>query len=94
MAAGLIHGARVSLAIGFVAMAAAVLIGVTLGAVAGYFGGWMDLLVSRLFEFMLVFPTFFLLLTHCRDHQKTQHFLYHAGDRLHQLGEPGTADTQ
>ena len=63
VASGLIHGARVSLAIGFVAMGAAMLIGVTLGALAGYFGGWIDLCVSRLFEFMLVFPTFFLLLT-------------------------------
>lgn len=63
VAAGLIHGARVSLSIGFVAIGAALLIGVTLGATAGYFGGWIDLVISRLFEFMLVFPTFFLLLT-------------------------------
>lgn len=63
VAAGLIHGARVSLSIGFVAIGAALLIGVTLGATAGYFGGGIDLIISRFFEFMLVFPTFFLLLT-------------------------------
>src|SRR5438445_135408 len=38
-------------------------IGLTLGALAGYFGGWVDLVISRLFELLLAVPTFFLLLT-------------------------------
>jgi peptide/nickel transport system permease protein len=61
--AGVIHGARISLSIGFVAVGIAVAIGLTLGALAGYFGGWVDLGISRLFELMLAIPTFFLLIT-------------------------------
>jgi peptide/nickel transport system permease protein len=61
--AGMIHGSRISLSIGFVAVGIAVIIGVMLGAVAGYFGSWPDLLISRLFEIMLSIPTFFLLIT-------------------------------
>jgi peptide/nickel transport system permease protein len=61
--AGMIHGSRISLSIGFVAVGIAVIIGISLGAVAGYFGSWADLLISRLFEIMLSIPTFFLLIT-------------------------------
>ena len=61
--AGMIHGSRISLSIGFVAVGIAVVIGVVLGAIAGYFGSWVDLAISRLFELMLSIPTFFLLIT-------------------------------
>ena len=61
--AGMVHGSRISLSIGFVAVGIAVIVGVMLGAVAGYFGSWADLLISRLFEIMLSIPTFFLLIT-------------------------------
>jgi peptide/nickel transport system permease protein len=61
--AGMIHGSRISLSIGFVAVGIAVLIGILLGAIAGYFGSWPDLVISRLFEVMLSIPTFFLLIT-------------------------------
>ena len=61
--AGMIHGSRLSLSIGFVAVGIAVVIGVILGALAGYFGSWIDIVVSRLFEIMLSIPTFFLLIT-------------------------------
>jgi peptide/nickel transport system permease protein len=61
--AGMIHGSRVSLSIGFVAVGIAVVIGVVLGAIAGYFGSWTDLVISRFFEVMLSIPTFFLLIT-------------------------------
>ena len=61
--AGMIHGSRISLSIGFVAVGIAVVIGVILGAIAGYFGSWIDLVISRLFEIMLSIPTFFLLIT-------------------------------
>jgi peptide/nickel transport system permease protein len=61
--AGIIHGARISLSIGFVSVGIAICIGVTLGAIAGYFGGRVDLGMSRLFELMLSIPTFFLLIT-------------------------------
>jgi len=61
--AGMIHGSRISLSIGFVAVGIAVVIGVVLGAFAGYFGTWIDVVISRLFEIMLSIPTFFLLIT-------------------------------
>jgi peptide/nickel transport system permease protein len=61
--AGMIHGSRISLSIGFVAVGIAVVIGVILGAFAGYFGAWVDIAISRLFEIMISIPTFFLLIT-------------------------------
>lgn len=61
--AGMIHGSRISLSIGFVAVGIAVIIGVIFGALAGFFGSWVDLVISRLFEIMLSIPTFFLLIT-------------------------------
>jgi peptide/nickel transport system permease protein len=61
--AGMIHGSRISLSIGFVAVGIAVVIGVILGAFAGYFGSWVDMAISRLFEIMISIPTFFLLIT-------------------------------
>lgn len=60
---GIIHGARISLSIGFVSVGIAVLIGITLGALSGYLGGWVDLVISRVFELMLSIPTFFLIIT-------------------------------
>lgn len=61
--AGMIHGARISMTIGIVAVGIATIIGVFLGAVAGFFGGITDLAVNRLFEIMLAIPTFFLIIT-------------------------------
>jgi len=58
----MLHGARVSLAVGFVSVGIAALIGVVLGAAAGYRGGSVDSTVMRLVDLMLVFPSFFLLL--------------------------------
>lgn len=60
--AGLIHGARISLTIGFVSMGIATLIGVILGALAGYYGGWVDIVISRVIEVFLNFPVLFLIL--------------------------------
>jgi len=39
------------------------LIGIVLGALAGYFGGWIDHTISRLIEILLTIPTFFLIIT-------------------------------
>jgi len=58
----LIYGARVSLSVGFVAVGIYVAIGIFLGALAGYYGGWIDILLSRAIEVMMCFPTFFLIL--------------------------------
>lgn len=63
VAAGMIHGARISLTIGLVVVAIQATIGILLGGLAGYYGGWVDLVLSRLFELVLGIPTFFLILT-------------------------------
>lgn len=61
--ARMIWGSRVSLSVGFVAVGIYVLIGIILGALAGYYGGWIDASLSRLTEVMICFPTFFLIIT-------------------------------
>ena len=58
----MLHGARVSLAVGFVSVGIATIIGTLLGAAAGFHGGTIDGLIMRLVDLMLVFPRFFLLL--------------------------------
>ncbi len=63
VAARMVFGTRVSLAVGVVAVGIYVLIGILLGAAAGYYGGWVDQVVSRAIEIMICFPTFFLILT-------------------------------
>jgi peptide/nickel transport system permease protein len=45
--AQIVHGTRVALLVGFVSMGIAATIGITVGALAGYFGGWVDMLLSR-----------------------------------------------
>ncbi len=60
MLAGLIHGGRVSLLIGVMASLAATLVGLVLGAVAGYYGGRVDDLIMRITEFFLTIPSFVL----------------------------------
>jgi peptide/nickel transport system permease protein len=58
----MIYGSRISLAVGFVAVGLATLIGVILGAVSGYYGGWTDRFIMRFIDIMLSIPTFFLIL--------------------------------
>ncbi|WP_353213122.1 ABC transporter permease [Rhodovarius sp.] len=60
VAAGIAHGARISLMVGAVSTVAALSVGVTLGAVAGYFGGLVDDLVMRFTEFFQTIPSFVL----------------------------------
>jgi peptide/nickel transport system permease protein len=59
----MIWGSRISLSVGFVAVGIAVFIGVLIGAFAGYFGRWTDILLSRVIEVVICFPTFFLIIT-------------------------------
>ncbi len=61
VAAGIAHGARVTLLLSLVSTAVALSIGVVLGAIAGYHGGWVDDLVMRFTEFFQTIPNFILL---------------------------------
>jgi len=58
----LLYGARISLAVGIIAVGIATLVGLILGSIAGFFGGLTDSLIMRLLDIMLCFPTFFLIL--------------------------------
>lgn len=58
----ILYGARISLLVGFVAVGIATVIGIVVGALAGYYGRWVDALVMRFVDIMLCFPTFFLIL--------------------------------
>jgi peptide/nickel transport system permease protein len=60
--ARMIHGARVSLTVGLLATMMALIVGCFLGAIAGYYGGVADWLVSRVIEVVLCFPLLFLAL--------------------------------
>jgi peptide/nickel transport system permease protein len=62
MAVGLAYGARISLLVGITSTLCAVGIGVLLGAVAGYYGGWLDDLLMRVTEFFQIIPSFVLLM--------------------------------
>lgn len=53
----IMYGARISLTIGFVGVMSSFLIGLTIGGIAGFFGGWVDSLVQRLIEVIRAFPS-------------------------------------
>ena len=61
--ARLIVGARVSLAVGFVAVLIIMSVGTILGALAGYFGGWVDMLIMRFTDVLLSIPQILLLIS-------------------------------
>ncbi|MBF0507566.1 MAG: ABC transporter permease [Deltaproteobacteria bacterium] len=58
----MVYGARISLKVGFVAMGLATIIGVVLGALAGFYRGWVENVIMRFVDLMLCFPSFFLIL--------------------------------
>ncbi len=58
----MLYGTGISLKVGFVAVGIAVLIGTFLGAISGYYGGIMDVIIMRFVDIMLCFPSFFLIL--------------------------------
>ncbi len=55
-----IHGARISLRVAVISIFAALLVGGMFGLVAGYFGGWIDLVISRCMDIFFSFPAMFL----------------------------------
>jgi peptide/nickel transport system permease protein len=60
--ARMIWGARISLSVGLISTVLLVSIGTFLGSLAGYFGGWIDIVISRVIEVFQCFPVFFLIL--------------------------------
>jgi len=56
----IIHGARISLMVGFFSVIGSVVVGSILGIVAGYYGKWIDMIISRIFDIMLAFPSILL----------------------------------
>jgi len=63
LASRMIHGTRVSILIGFIAVFIYVTIGIVVGSIAGYYGGIADMIISRIIEVVMCFPTLFLILT-------------------------------
>jgi ABC-type dipeptide/oligopeptide/nickel transport system permease subunit len=60
--ARIVYGARISLAAGIISQTIAVLLGVTFGLIAGFYGRWIDDVVMRLADITLAFPTLLLLI--------------------------------
>jgi len=58
----IIYGIRVSIFVGFISVIISISIGTIVGAIAGYYGGIWDIIISRIIEVMMSFPTMFLIL--------------------------------
>ncbi|MEH7308569.1 ABC transporter permease, partial [Neobacillus drentensis] len=56
----IVYGARVSLEVGLVSVVLAMFIGVTLGLISGYYGGWIDTIIMRIVDIVLSFPVLLL----------------------------------
>ena len=56
----IVYGARISLWVGFFSVLGSVVFGTILGIVAGYYGRWVDAIISRIFDIMLAFPSILL----------------------------------
>jgi len=61
--AQLVHGTKIALLVGFVSTGIAAVIGITIGAMAGYLGGWVDMILSRVIELVMCIPALVLILT-------------------------------
>tara|TARA_R110000868_G_scaffold241497_3_gene496635 strand:+ start:347234 stop:348943 length:1710 start_codon:yes stop_codon:yes gene_type:complete len=58
----MLHACRLAISIGFISTGIAVVIGVTIGSLMGYFGGWVDLVLYRFVEMFMAIPVLFLLI--------------------------------
>ncbi|MFD1772686.1 nickel transporter permease [Paenibacillus rhizophilus] len=56
----ILYGARISLWVGFFSVIGSIIVGTLLGVLAGYYGRWIDMLISRLFDILLAFPSILL----------------------------------
>ncbi len=57
-----LYGGRISLSVGFLSMVISVSLGMTVGTISGYFGGWVDNLLMRSVDVLMAIPSFFLML--------------------------------
>jgi peptide/nickel transport system permease protein len=75
--AQMVHGTQIALSVGFVSMGIAAAIGITLGSLAGYLGGWIDIVISRLIEVVMCIPTLVLILALVAmlDHVSNYHLM-------------------
>ena len=58
----MVHGTKIAMLIGFVTTGIAAMIGITLGAIAGYIGGWVDMIIMRVTEFFMSIPVLILII--------------------------------
>ena len=84
--AQLVHGTRTALLVGFVSTGIAAAIGMTFGALAGYFGGWIDMLLSRMIEVMMCVPTLVLILALLAVVDRADDLAHHGRARRHAAG--------
>jgi ABC-type dipeptide/oligopeptide/nickel transport system permease subunit len=63
MLARLLYGGRLSLMIGFAAVGIGLAVGIPLGAISGYYGGWVDMIIQRVTDLLLSFPNVLLALS-------------------------------
>lgn len=89
--ARMLHGARISISVGFVAVLIEVLIGIFFGALAGYFRGWVDVAISRFIELIICFPSFFLILTIVAFIEPEKRSVFHIMLIIGVTGWPGVA---
>src|SRR5690625_3680902 len=64
----IVYGARISLWVGFSSVVGSVVVGSLLGIIAGYYGRWVDTIISRFFDIMLAFPSILLAIEIGRAH--------------------------
>jgi peptide/nickel transport system permease protein len=74
-----IYGGQISLLIGLTAVSVALIVGITIGALAGYYGGWVDSILMRFTEAMLNIPQLFLLIVAAK----------YLGDKVHNFSAFG-----
>lgn len=58
-----LHGGRVSLLVGFGAALMSITVGIILGGLSGYYGGWVDMLIMRFTDVIMIFPQVVIILT-------------------------------
>ena len=58
----IVYGARVSMSVGLVSVGISLLVGILLGSISGYFGGWLDMLIMRIVDVVNCFPVLFLII--------------------------------